>query len=227
MANVNPTADDQAAGRRQVELVDRISNTSPADRHMLYEDVLAVLIGTLFVALGVHMYSEAVLLVGGSAGLALLLQYVTGIDFWLVFSLVNLPFYVLAFWRMGWRFALRTFLAVSLVSLFTRLMPEWVGITYLDPLYAAIVGGGITGTGLLILFRHHTGLGGLNILAIYLQERWGVRAGLFQLGVDLVILFAAIFVLTPANLLFSIVGAIVINMVLAINHKPGRYVGTT
>src|SRR5690606_39238006 len=107
--------------------------------------ILALLLGTIFVALGVHMYSEAVLLVGGSAGLALLLQYVTGIEFWLVFSLVNLPFYVLALWRMGWRFALRTFLAVSLVSLFSRLTPAWVGISHLDPAYAAIVGGGITG----------------------------------------------------------------------------------
>lgn len=52
-----------------------------AERHMLYEDVLVMLLGTLFVAFGVIIYSRAVLLVGGSAGLALLLQYVTGVGF--------------------------------------------------------------------------------------------------------------------------------------------------
>ncbi|MCB0137952.1 MAG: YitT family protein [Caldilineaceae bacterium] len=225
-ARTNLTAEDRADGADRFASAGRAA-TRPVDRHMLYEDVLALLLGAIFVALGVHMYSEAVLLVGGSAGLALLLHYVTGIDFWLVFSLVNLPFYILAFLRLGWRFVLRTFVAVSLVSLFTHLMPGWVGIDHLDPLYAAIVGGGITGTGLLILFRHHTGLGGLNILAIYLQEQCGLRAGYFQLGVDLTILAAALFVLTPANLLISIIGATIVNMIIAINHKPGRYFGMT
>ena len=169
------------------------------ERHKLYEDVLAMLLGTLFVALGVVIYAEAMLLVGGAAGVALLLQYVTGAQFWLVFFLVNLPFYLLAVKRMGWLFTLRTFVAVSLVSLFSRLTASWVDFSYLDPAYAAVMGGGLSGMGLLMLFRHRTGLGGLNILALYLQETWGIRAGYFQLAVDLAILAAAFFVLPTAS----------------------------
>ncbi|WFU47785.1 YitT family protein [Sinorhizobium terangae] len=200
---------------------------APTERHRLYEDALAILTGTLIVSLGVVIYSKAVLLTGSTAGLALLLQYATGAGFWLVFSLVNLPFYVLAVRRLGWPFALRTFLAVSLVSLFCRLTARWVEFAHVDPIYAAVVGGGLMGMGLLVLFRHRTGLGGINIVAIYLQEKWGIRAGYFQLAVDLAILAAAFFVLPPANLVLSIVGASVVNMILAINHKPGRYVGVT
>ncbi|MDK1376889.1 MULTISPECIES: YitT family protein [unclassified Sinorhizobium] len=200
---------------------------APAERHRLYEDALAILTGTLVVSLGVVIYSKAMLLTGSTAGLALLLQYATGADFWLVFSLVNLPFYVLAVRRLGWPFALRTFLAVSLVALFSRLTAQWVEFARIDPVYAAVVGGGLMGMGLLVLFRHRTGLGGINILAIYLQEKWGIRAGYFQLAVDLAILAAAFFVLPPANLVLSILGACVVNMILAINHKPGRYVGIT
>lgn len=206
--------------------VDRVA-VAPAERHRLYEDALAILTGTLVVSLGVVIYSKAVLLAGSTAGLALLLQYATGAGFWLVFSLVNLPFYVLAVRRLGWPFALRTFLAVSLVSLFSRLTGQWVEFARIDPVYAAVVGGGLMGMGLLVLFRHRTGLGGINILAIYLQEKWGIRAGYFQLAVDLAILAAAFFVLPPANLVLSVVGAAVVNMILAINHKPGRYVGVT
>jgi uncharacterized membrane-anchored protein YitT (DUF2179 family) len=202
-------------------------DAAETDRHRLYEDVLAILTGTLVVSLGVVIYSKAVLLTGSTAGLALLLQYATGTSFWLMFSLVNLPFYVLAIRRLGWLFTLRTFLAVSLVSLFSRLTAEWVEFARLDPVYAAVVGGGLMGMGLLILFRHRTGLGGINILAIYLQEKCGIRAGYFQLAVDLAILAAAFFVLPPANLALSIVGATIVNMMLAINHKPGRYVGVT
>lgn len=199
----------------------------PAERHRLYEDALAILTGTLIMSLGVIIYSKAMLLTGSTSGLALLLQYATGAQFWLVFSLINLPFYVLAIKRLGGMFALRTFLAVTLVALFSKLTAGWVEFARLDPIYATVVGGGLMGTGLLILFRHRTGLGGINILAIYLQEKFGIRAGYFQLAVDLAILAAAFFVLPPANLVLSVVGAAVVNMTLAINHKPGRYAGVT
>ncbi len=200
---------------------------SKGERHSLHEDVLAMLLGTLFVAFGVVIYSKAVLLVGGMAGMALLLQYLTGMSFWLAFSVINLPFYYLALKRMGWRFTLRTFVAVSLVSLLSRLTPYWVDFSRLDPAYAAVIGGGLCGTGLLMLFRHRTGIGGVNILAIFLQETWGIRAGYFQLAVDLAILGAAFFVLTPEHLLLSILGATVVNMIIGMNHKPGRYLGVT
>lgn len=200
---------------------------SKGERHSLHEDVLAMLLGTLFVAFGVVIYSKAVLLVGGMAGMALLLQYLTGMNFWIAFSVINLPFYYLALKRMGWRFTLRTFVAVSLVSLLSRLTPYWVDFSRLDPAYAAVIGGGLCGTGLLMLFRHRTGIGGVNILAIFLQETWGIRAGYFQLAVDLAILGAAFFVLTPEHLLLSILGATVVNMIIGMNHKPGRYLGVT
>ena len=197
------------------------------DQHKHYEDGLAILMGTLFVALGMVIYTEAVLLVGGVVGLALLVQYVTGVPFWLLFFLLNLPFYVLAVWRIGWPFAIRTFMAVSLVSLFSRSMGAWIDFAQLDPTYAAMMGGGLCGTGMLMLFRHGAGLGGVNILAVYLQERHGIRAGYFQLVVDLAILGAAFFVLSPDRLFLSFLGTAVVNMVLAINHKPGRYLGFT
>ncbi|OJF90612.1 hypothetical protein AX760_07975 [Pararhizobium antarcticum] len=201
--------------------------TETGERHRLYEDVLAILLGTLFVSFGMVIYTKAVLLAGSTAGLALLLQYITGVHFWIIFSLVNLPFYVLAVKRLGWSFALRTFAAVSLVSLFSRLMTGWASFATLDPVFAAVMGGCLAGCGLLVLFRHRTGLGGINILAIFLQEKFGIRAGYFQLAVDLSILAAAFFVIAPQNLVLSVLSAVIVNMILAINHRPGRYAGLT
>ena len=195
------------------------------ERHAFYEDVIAIVMATLFLAFGVAIYAKAVLLAGGTAGMALLLHYATGYSFWLVFSLVNLPFYLLAIWRMGWRFSLRTFAAVSLVALFSAAMPGWLAFERLNPVFAAVVGGGLMGNGLLMLFRHRTALGGLNILALYLQERWGWRAGYVQLAHDLALLAVSALVLAPANLMLSVLGAIVVNLILAINHRPGRYLG--
>ena len=200
-------------------------NQEGAERHRLYEDVLAMISGTMFVSLGTLIYTETMLTVGSSAGLALLLSYVSGWGFGLIFFIVNLPFYILAVKRMGWAFTLRTFTAVALVSILSKLNGQWIDFSHLDPLYATVIGGGLIGTGLLMLFRHRTGLGGINILAMYLQEKTGLRAGYFQLGVDLTILAIAFFVLPADRLALSVLGAAIANLILAINHKPGRYMG--
>ncbi|KPF45785.1 YitT family protein [Rhizobium sp. AAP43] len=203
-----------------------IANTEArAERHRLYEDLLAMISGTMFVSLGTLIYAKTMLTVGSSAGLALLVSYTSGWGFGPIFFLINLPFYFLAVKRMGWPFAIRTFTAVALVSVLSRLNSQWIDFSHLDPLYATVIGGGLIGTGLLMLFRHRTGLGGINILAMYLQEKTGLRAGYFQLGVDLAILGAAYLVLPADRLALSVLGAAIANLILAINHKPGRYMG--
>lgn len=198
---------------------------SDALPHRQYEDVLALLTGTMLVALGLVLYTHAGLITGSSAGLALLIQYVTGYGFGTVFFVINLPFYYLAVKRMGWPFTLRTFAAVALISVLSRLTPDWISIADINPLYAAVAGGGLMGMGLLVLFRHRAGLGGFNILALYLQDNFGIRAGYFQLGVDLVILVVSLFYLDWTNVALSVAGAAVLNLIIAINHRPGRYVG--
>lgn len=198
---------------------------SAPSRHKLHEDIFAMLIGTILVALGITFYSEVQLATGSTAGLALLVQYVTGWPFGVLFFAINLPFYVLAVLRMGWPFAIKTFICVALVSWLTVQMPHWLDITHIHPLFAALVGGGLIGLGILSLFRHKASVGGINILALFLQENYGIRAGYFQLGVDAAILVAAFFILPLDRVLYSIIGAVVLNMIVALNHRPGRYVG--
>jgi uncharacterized membrane-anchored protein YitT (DUF2179 family) len=194
-------------------------------RHTLPEDIFAMLIGTMLVSLGIVFYAEVTLITGSTAGLALLLQYVTGIPFGWLFFAINLPFYILAVLRMGWPFAIKTFVCVALVSFFSAHISDWLDISRIEPLYAAIVGGGMIGLGILSLFRHKASVGGINILALYLQDNFGIRAGYFQLGIDAVILVSAFFVLPFDRVIYSIIGAVVLNLIIATNHRPGRYVG--
>ena len=196
-------------------------------RHPLWEDALALLLGTAMVALGIAFYSHAGLLTGGTVGLAFLFKYLAGWPFGLVFFLLNIPFYLLAIWRMGWAFTLRTFCAVGLVSLLAELTPGWVSFAQLNLYYAALFGGFAMGIGLLMLFRHRASLGGVNILALYLQERFGVRAGNFQMGIDALIVMAAVFIVPPGKVLLSVLGAVALNLVLAINHRADRYMGVS
>ncbi|MEA2118590.1 YitT family protein [Halovibrio sp. HP20-50] len=203
----------------------------PKDPHRPYEDVMAMLLGTFFVALGVTFYTHAVLLTGSTAGLALLLSYmtssVTGWGFGVYFFAINLPFYYLAVKRMGWSFTLRTFAAIGLVSLFSELTQGWVKFASVPSLYAALMGGALMGIGMLMLFRHRTSLGGINILALYLQDRHGLRAGYVQLAIDGVILLIALTQLPLDRVGYSVLGALTLNLIIALNHKPGRYIGVS
>lgn len=203
------------------------SHDLPQVPHRAYEDLMAMLLGTLMVALGVHLYSEAMLLTGSTAGMAFLVQYASGWRFGTVFFLINLPFYWLAIRRMGWNFTLRTFVAIALVSLFSELTSRWIHIAGLAPAYAALMGGSLIGIGMLVLFRHRTSLGGINILALYLQERRGWRAGYVQLAVDGVILLVACSMLPLDKVALSVLGALSLNLIVALNHKPGRYMGVS
>lgn len=193
--------------------------------HRAYEDVLALIVGTALIALGLTLYTQATLLTGSTAGLALLIQYGAGIPFGWAFFVINLPFYILSLLQMGLAFTLRTFVAVGMLSLFTGLSQQWIEISHIEPLYAALIGGTIMGVGLLILFRHRASLGGVNILVLFLQERFGLRAGYVQLAIDATILSGGLFIVAPDKIALSLLGAVALNLVLALNHKPGRYIG--
>ena len=199
-------------------------NAVPAPpRHSLFDDLQALVTGTLFVALALVMFRRAGLVTGGTAGIAFVLHYATGLPFGLLFFSVNLPFYWLAWQRMGKRFTIKTFAAVALLSLLTELLPRWLVLQSVQPLFAAVGGGLLMGAGFVILFRHHASLGGLNVLALWLQERRGWRAGHLQMAVDLAILLAAAPWVGPLQLLLSVLGAAALNFALAVNHRPGRY----
>jgi len=195
-----------------------------ATRHNLLDDAQALVTGTLFVALGLQLFRQAGLMTGGTAGIALATNYATGWRFGAVFFAINLPFYWLAWQRMGRRFTLKTFIAVALLSLLSEQLPRLLAIEHVQPLFAAIAGGLLIGAGFLILFRHRASLGGINVLVLWLQERTGWRAGYMQLGLDVVILLASSPWVDARRLLLSVVGAAAMNLALAINHRADRYV---
>ncbi|WP_230409818.1 YitT family protein [Undibacterium fentianense] len=191
--------------------------------HNLLEDVLAILTGTLLVSLGVALFNQAGLFTGGTAGLAFLVHYATGLSFGAVFFTLNLPFYWLAWKRMGWKFTLKTFISVALVSVLSSLHPKMIQLSELTPLYVAIIGGSLMGVGFIVLFRHQASLGGINILTLYLQDKHGFRAGKLQMGIDLCIVVASFLLVTPMAMIASILGAVVLNLAIMLNHRPGRY----
>ena len=81
----------------------------------------------------------------------------------------------------------------------------------------------LAGAGMLMLFRHRASLGGFNVLVLYLQDTRGWRAGHLQMGLDCGIVLAALAFVPLPQIAWSVAGAVALNLTLAINHRPGRY----
>ncbi|MEX0723474.1 MAG: YitT family protein [Gracilimonas sp.] len=194
-------------------------------KHSVLDDIQGIIIGSLLAAFGIAIFSHMNFLIGGTAGAAFLTQYSTEFSFGQVFFVINLPFYVLAIKKLGWDFTIKTFIAVSGVSFLTEYIPEIFEFGEINPWFAAIFGGFLIGSGLLMLFRHKASLGGLNILSIYVQEYFQISAGKFQMVADTLIISAAFFIVDWQAVAFSVLAAVALNIILAINHKPGRYRG--
>ena len=191
--------------------------------HRPTEDVLGVLTGTFLASLGLYLLQSAGAVTGGTAGLALLLTHALSTPFAVLFALVNLPFFVLALWKKGWAFTVKTVICVGLISVFSLIHPRFLTLEQVPLLYAVIGGNLLVGVGLLIIFRHGASLGGFNILALILQERAGLRAGYVQMALDVAVILLSLLVLDVPRVLLSAVGGVVLNVVLALNHRPGRY----
>ena len=193
-------------------------------RRSLQDDAQGLVTGTLFAAFGVFLMQRAGLVPGGTVGISLLLHYATGVEVGLALFLVNLPFYVLAWMRLGKAFTIRTALSVTLLSVLTWWLPRAITVQQIDGALAAVLGGLLCGSGMLFLFRHGASLGGLNVLVLRLHDRFGWSTGKVQMGLDaLIVVAGSLWVGDLRRLGLSVLAVAAMNLVLVYNHRKGRY----
>ena len=196
----------------------------PQHSHTLLEDLQGLLTGVLLMALAIQFFKQAGLLTGGATGLAFLLHYIAHWPYGTVLFVINLPIYIFSYRLMGKEFTLKTFACVATLALLCNLLPRWLNLGEVNSVFAGVMGGLLAGVGILMLIRHKASLGGVTVLALYLQKRFGWRTGYVQLVVDLLILCIGFGVVNLQQLLISVLGALALNLAIAINHRPDRYI---
>ena len=193
-------------------------------RHSLLEDAQGIAFGIVMAALGIHILTHMSFATGQTTGLAILLAYTSHLPFPLVYFAVNLPFLLLGWWGLGWRFAVKTLITIAALSLLITLLPQWMELGTIHPAFAAILFGILFGIAALAVVRHGGSFGGFSIVAILMQNRWGIQAGYVQLAFDIIIFALAALILDPAMLAYSFLGAATFSLFLAINHRRDRYI---
>lgn len=199
---------------------------APNVNHSLLEDIQGLSIGLITTSVALAFLQQLGFVTGQTAGVALILASQTGLSFSWAFFLINLPFYAFAWFRLGPEFTIKSIICVTILSISTAYVPGLMRFADLNPLFGTLAFGVLCGFGLLGVFRHKGSLGGLGVVALMVQDKTGFRAGYVQILMDLVIFSVALALLPLRVVAYSLFGALVLNTVIAFNHRRDRYIAS-
>lgn len=131
----------------------------------------------------------------GATGLAQIISTVAD-RFWglnipisLAFYAINIPLLITAWYKIGHKFTVFTFVTVSFSALFIQFIPR---ISLVDePLMNAVFGALILGTGIGYVLKNNVSSGGSDIISILIRRKTGKNVGVISTTVNLVIMLMA------------------------------------
>lgn len=169
-------------------------------------EIALIAVGCVIFVYGMNaVMIPAKLFSGGLMGIALIIGYrFPSIDLGLVYLLLNVPLIVLGWVTISRRFIAYTLFGTAFFSLVTSsLRPEPVILA--DPLLAALLGGVICGFGCGLILKSIGSAGGMDILAIYLNRRFGLRVGTIAFSVNALVIMSGGWMLDLNLALYSII----------------------
>jgi uncharacterized membrane-anchored protein YitT (DUF2179 family) len=191
--------------------------------YSLWWNTLLITVGTLIVAIG--MKSLAVpheFIPGGLFGLASLIYYTTGsLNPGWVYMLLNIPLFVFAWVNVSRRFFWYSAYASVTTSLFYELVN--IPIPVENQIYASVACGVIVGFGAGIVLRSLGSNGGLDVIAVYLFQRFNIGIGKVYLGFNAVLFSLSLFRLpldlVIASLILVFITAVVVDNTLSMFNQ--------
>jgi uncharacterized membrane-anchored protein YitT (DUF2179 family) len=180
---------------------------------------LWILFSCLCVAIGIQFLTNADLVIGGTAGLGMVMQQLTDVSFGVLFFSINLPFYFLAISQLGIVFTVRSFISVSIMSALSDTLALMFSFELPHPIMSAVLGGAMIGIGLIFLFREGSSLGGFNMLCIFLDKRFGINPGKTMFLTDMLIVASATIVFGIVQVLYSALAIFIMTGILGRYHK--------
>jgi len=182
------------------------------------KNYLFIITGTIVLALGVvGFFLPNNLITGGTAGLSLLLHYITGYTVGTLLIAVNIPLLIIGAKYLGKMFAIRTIITIILTSLFIDVFAKVIELSpfIMDTELASIFGGIVIGIGLALVIKGNSSAGGSTIVARIVASKTEIKPGQVILVIDSLIIFSALFVFDDtARVLWSIISIYITSKVI-------------
>jgi len=177
-----------------------------------------IISGAIFLSLGVvGFFVPNEILTGGTAGLSLLLHYITSYSVGLIMIGVNIPLLIVGGKYLGKMFAIRTVITILLISLFIDFFAQVLLVQpfIIDTILASIFGGISIGIGLALVIKGNSSAGGSTIVARIVSSKSEIKPGQVILVIDSLIIFSSLFVFDDtAKVLWSIVSIYITTKVI-------------
>ena len=163
----------------------------------MLRDVSLLLIGSLIYCIGIYMFVvPANIAPGGASGIALMVNFVTGLPVGTLTLVLNVPLLILAWFYLSKKFAVSTAITTAVCSfVLDFVVPLFIPVYAGDRLLCSLYGGVLVGAGMALIFIAGSTTGGTDILGYILQKkRPHMSIGRALMIVDGIILAASIFV---------------------------------
>lgn len=153
---------------------------------------------------------------GGVIGISMIVSHITKLNLGLLILIINTPFIIMAFKKMGAKFVVQTVYANIILAVFLNLFYHYK-VTG-DLLLSTVFGGIILGFGVGVILKHEGSLDGTEMLSLVVAKRFGCSVGEFIMGINVFIYLAAGKVFSWESAMYSImtyfIASKVIDMVM-------------
>ena len=173
------------------------------------KDIGGILLGCFILAAAIQgILIPAQLLTGGVTGIAIILNYLTSLELWLWYMLLNIPIFIAGYRLVSHRFAIYSLIGTfALTAFLAWLKPFNLGIE--ETILAAIFGGAMGGIGTGIIFHSKGSSGGLDIIAVIIKRYWGYNIGQTFFAANLLVISLFLLLSSLELALFSAIGIFV------------------
>lgn len=166
--------------------------------------VLGLAFGALIYTIGLDVFLVPNQVIdGGVVGLALMAAQLTGVSFSVFIVLLNIPFFVLGYKKIGALFTILSLFSVVCLSGWSKFV-HYAPVTS-DPFLSTIYGGIIIGLGVGLIIRWGGSLDGTEILAIIADKKTPFSVGEIIMFFNLFILGSSGFVFSWDSAMYSLV----------------------
>lgn len=156
----------------------------------LFKEILLSIIGCLLMAIGTCVFLlPNKLSTGGFAGIATIIYYVFNIKMGITIIILNIPLVIIAFFKLGKNFLVKTAISTILFSYFLNLLDN-IYIFTEDKLLSSIYGGILVGIGSAFVLKAESSTGGTDLIVQVIRHfKPHVKMGNFLVLIDTAIVF--------------------------------------
>jgi uncharacterized membrane-anchored protein YitT (DUF2179 family) len=142
---------------------------------------------------------------GGALGIALLAHYlVPSIGVGLAYLVVNIPLALLGWFNISRSFMVYTIFGILVFSVAAHVIHPTMPVIE-DPILAALLAGVICGAGSGLILRSVGSAGGMDILGVYLNKKFGFRIGSIVFAANVSVLLAGAYLYDIQMALYSVI----------------------